>query len=971
MVDAQHMSTSTKILRAIEPIIYAKRWLTMGILLALTVFFAVVASTIKPDAGFDKSIPLEHPYMQVLKQYQADFGGANNVLVALIQKPGKGEIYNESFLASLKQATDEVFFLPGVDRSRVSSLFTPDVRYVEVVEGGFKGGNVIPAEYAPTQEMFGLVKGNTQKGGHVGRFTTKDQTGAMIFSELLEVDPVTGEKLDYAAVAEILEDKVRGRFMSPKKYLYKLNTDVCQTPDVVVAPQATADAPAPAKPVETCVKAGTQVWERFGQPSGLAALVDKGKPITYKFKPEGEDNELLFKIKKSQMTFETVDNPQYNPDVDVHILGFAKVVGDIIEELIPVVGFFLLTLVMTQLLLWAYLGSFKLALLPLICSITAVIWEFGLLKLFGKGLDPFAILVPFLILSISVSHGVQYCNAWVGEISQNGRNSFDASVETWRRLAIYGTMAIMTGVVGFALIGLIPIDIIREMALNACLGMFAIVITNKIMMPIWLTWIDVGDPVEFAKKQESRDAIFDPLWKLLSHMVLLRPAIIAILIAGLLLGWGLWKGKELQVGDSQAGVPELLPDSRYNKDTAAVTANFSIGTDVMKVIAETDPEACVKYAVMEQIDRFGWRMDNTEGVQSTISLPWAARQVNMAFSEAAPKFKVLPQNQFTMVQAITPIPTSSGLLNSNCSAMAIFIFTKDHKASTLERIVNEVGRFNTENDAEFYETNTDVNAEYCGTKADARREVGTARVSLQKYTEKLKKNNPGIGDEAINGDKGIQKGIADIDAAKEKLTALNKACPVHFALASAQVGVMAATNEEVHRLEKPILYIVYAGIIVCVFLSFFEWQSIVAIMLPLALVSWMAYAVMAVLGIGLKTATLPVVALAAGVGVDYGIYIYATFADALAAGYKRQAAYFKTLKLTGKAVAFTGLTLSLGVATWLWSGLQFQRDMGKLLVFMFTANMFGALLLLPAIASFILKPKELKPGEEPVFKPRH
>lgn len=947
MADAQKMSTSTKILRAIEPVIYAKRWLTMGILVALTVFFAIVASGIKPDAGYDKSIPLNHPYMQVLKQYQADFGGANNVLVALIQKEGKGEIYNEKFLTALKQATDEVFFLPGVDRSRVSSLFTPDVRYVEVVEGGFKGGNVIPAEYAPTPEMFALVKGNTQKGGHVGRFTTKDQTGAMIFSELLEVDPVTGQKLDYAAVAEILEDKVRGRFMSPKKYLYKLTVDLGP------------------------LKAGTQVWERFGQPTGLAAAVDRGRKIVYKYKPEGADDTQDIVVKMSQMSYETVDNPQYNPDIDVHILGFAKVVGDIIEELIPVVGFFLLTLVMTQLLLWAYLGSFKLALLPLVCSITAVVWEFGLLKLFGKGLDPFAILVPFLILSISVSHGVQYCNAWVGEISQNRRNSFDASVETWRRLAIYGTMAIITGVVGFALIGLIPIDIIREMSLNACLGMFAIVITNKIMMPIMLTWIDVGDPVVFARKQEQRDAIFDPLWKLLSNMVRLKPAITAILIAGILLGWGLWKGQELKVGDSQAGVPELLPDSRYNKDTAAVTANFSIGTDVMKVIAETDPEACVKYSVMEQIDRFGWRMDNTEGVQSTISLPWAAKQVNMAFSEAAPKFKVLPQNQFTMVQAITPIPTSSGLLNSNCSAMAVFIFTKDHKAQTLERIVDEVGRFNEEDAAEFYQTNTDVNPKYCEAKSDARRAVGNARVDLQKYTETLKKSHPGIGDAAMNADEGIKSRNSTIDDSKAKLTALDKSCPVHFALASAQVGVMAATNEEVHRLEKPILYIVYIGIIICVYLSFFEWQSIVAIMLPLALVSWMAYAVMAVFGIGMKTATLPVVALAAGVGVDYGIYIYATFADALAAGFQRQAAYFKTLKLTGKAVAFTGLTLSFGVTTWLFSGLQFQRDMGKLLVFMFIANMFGALLLLPAIASFILKPKELAPGEEPVFKPRH
>ena len=345
--------------------------------------------------------------------------------------------------------------------------------------------------------------------------------------------------------------------------------------------------------------------------------------------------------------------------------------------------------------------------------------------------------------------------------------------------------------------------------------------------------------------------------------------------------------------------------------------------------------------------------------------------MNLAFSEASPKYKVLPRNQYTMVQAITPIPTSSGLLSANCSAMAVMVFTRDHKASTLERIVHEVGVYNQENAAEFYEVHDDVNAEYCADKLNARRELGAAKVALQRQTEKLKKAHKGIGDEQLAENASIKELTAAIGAADEKHKSFDKVCPVNFALASGQVGVMAATNEEVHRLEKPILYIVYIGIAICVFLSFFEWQSIVAIMMPLALVSWMAYAVMAILGIGMKTATLPVVALAAGVGVDYGIYIYATFADALAAGYRYKEAYFKTLKMTGKAVAFTGLTLAFGVATWLWSGLQFQRDMGKLLMFMFIANMFGALLLLPAIATFLLKPKELAPGEVPVFKPRH
>jgi predicted RND superfamily exporter protein len=942
-----HQSVATKILRAIEPLIYAKRKLTMGILLAITAFLFFEMIQIRTDAGYDKSIPLEHPYMQVLKQYQADFGGANNVLVALIQKDGN--IYNEKFLAELKAATDEVFFIPGIDRSRVSSLFTPDVRYIEVVEGGFKGGNVIPAEYAPTQEMFDIVRGNVNKGGHVGRFTTKDQRGAMIYSELLEVDPVTGEKLDYARVAEILEDKIRGRFTSKIKYVYKLKADY-----------ATDDG-------KYKFKAGDVVEEGF---------VDLGWKLRFKTfltpkKADGEEKVDMIPIKSDLVTVSTEDNPQYNEAVDVHILGFAKVVGDVIDATLQVVVFFIITLIMTLILLWLYVGSFRLAILPLVCSITAVIWEFGLLRMMGYGLDPFAILVPFLILAVSVSHGVQYVNAWVGEISLNGRNSFDASLETWRRLAIYGTMAIMTDVAGFATIYLIPIDIIREMSINATLGMLAIIITNKIMMPIWLTWVDIGDVKVFAAKQETRDAIFDPLWHLLSNMVKPKIATITLVICAVLLGWALWKGKELQVGDSQAGVPELLPDSRYNKDTAAVQANFSIGTDVLKVIAETDPESCVKYDVMSQIDRFGWRMENTAGVQSTISLPWAAKQVNTAFSEASPKFKLLPRNQFTMVQAITPIPTSSGLLSPNCSAMAVFVFTRDHTAATLERIVEEVNRFNADNKAEFYETNTDVDAAYCDQKQAARRNIGTTKTALSKTVEKMKKRHKGITEDEINGDATVKELTAASDAAVEKWKTFDKVCPVNFAMASAQVGVMAATNEEVHRLEKLTLLYVYIAIVVCVYLSFFEWQSLVSIMLPLALVSWMAYAVMAVLGIGMKVATLPVVALAVGIGVDYGIYIYATMADALAGGFKYKDAYFKTLKMTGKAVVFTGITLGLGVATWLFSGLQFQRDMGALLVFMFTANMFGAILVIPGITAFLLKEKQLAPGEKPVFKPRH
>ncbi len=847
---------AARVLRAVEPLIFARRTAMLWLLLVVTALLAWQMALIRRDAGFDKSIPLEHSYMRVLKQYQADFGGANTVLIALVRR--EGEIYDGAFLAKLKAATDDVFFLDGIDRPRVSSLFTPDVRYIEVVEGGFQGGNVIPAEFAPQPEMLQRVRENVAKGGHIGRYTTRDQRGAMIFAELLETDPVTGQRVDYAQVAAALEA-------------------------------------------------------------------------------------LRVKYEDS--------------DVEVHILGFAKVVGDVIDATEQVVGFFVLTLALTLLLLWAYLGSFRLALLPLVCSATAVVWEFGLLRLAGFGLDPFAILVPFLILAVSVSHGVQYVNTWLTEICTHGRNAFDASLFTWRRLAVYGTFAILTDVAGFATIWLIPIDIIREMALNAVLGMAAIIVTNKVMMPILLTWVPVHDAQSLIARQQRRDAVLDGLWRRLSGLARPGPALATIAITLGLFGWSLWAGRGLQVGDSHAGVPELLPDSRYNRDTAAVVGQFAIGTDVLKIVAETDPQACIEHGVMDQIDRFAWHMQNVPGVQSTQSLPQIARQVNAGYSEGNPKFELLPRNQQMMVQAITPVPTTSGLLNPDCSAMAVLVFLRDHRAATLRESVDAVRAFDADNTRRWLATHAPGRGAYCEAKREARRALGDARTELARARERVRAADPALGEAGLAQQPAIARATQAVDAEARRLQEMGDPCPVAFALATGNVGVMAATNEEVQRLERRVLLYVYVAIVLCVLLSFFDLASLLSILLPLVVVSFLAYALMAVAGIGMKVATLPVVSLAVGIGVDYGIYLYATLAEAVRSGLPLREALYRTYRVTGQAVVFTGLALGLGVATWLWSGLQFQRDMGLLLVFTFVANLFGAILVLPAIASFLLRPR--------------
>ena len=769
----------SKIIRSMEKILFSNRPWVIGFFVIVTVFMFSSALKLKVDAGFSKLLPLQHEYMQTFTKHRQEFGGANRVLVALIAK--EGDMFTPEFFDALKQATDDVFFIEGVDRTRVTSIFTPNVRFTEVVEDGIAGGNVVPDDYENTPEGLARVKENIIKAGIVGRLVANDFSGALISAQLLEFNPNTGERLDYVDVAKQLED-IRQKYIS----------------------------------------------------SAVGV------------------------------------------DIDYHIIGFAKVIGDITDGAKRVVLFFFIAFFITALLVYIYSQSLKLTIIPLACSLVAVVWQLGILPLLGFGMDPMAILVPFLIFAIGVSHGVQMISSFRSEVFL-GNSSMDSARNSFRRLLVPGAIALASDTIGFITILLIDIEIIQEMAITASLGVAVIILTNLFLLPVLVSYVDLGE--NYRDKLVSRANQLLPLWKKLARVSERGPATIIIMISFVLLGFGLWKGADIRIGDLHRGVPELHGDSQYNIDTDVIADRFSIGVDLISVIVETIPEGCINYDVMDTIDRFEWTMRNVDGVQSVIGLPTVAKRINAGWNEGNIKWQVLPRNQSVLVQSVSYVPTSSGLLNSDCSVIPVLIFTKDHKAETISNIVANIKSF-------------------------------AARF--------------------------------DSDAIK-------------FKLATGNVGVMAATNEEVDAAQFPILFYVFSAIIVLCLVTFRSIAGTLCIVIPLALVSILAYALMTILEIGLKVNTLPVVALGVGVGVDYGIYIYSRLDSFMKEGKPLKEAYMMTLQITGAGVIFTGVTLAIGVVTWIFSPLKFQADMGILLTFMFLVNMLGAILLLPALANRFIK----------------
>lgn len=764
----------------LEKLIFHSRRAVLVLFALVTVFMGWQASQLRIDAGFAKLLPLEHEYMKTYMKYRDDFGGANRVVIAIVARDG--DIFTPQFFQVLREVTDDVFFIPGADRTRVLSLFTPNARFTEVVEDGITGGNIIPDDFEPTEAGFARVRANVLNSPYMGRLVANDFSSAVVVAELLEVNPGTGARLDYVDVAKQLE----------------------------------------------------AIRDKYSR---------RGVGVQF----------------------------------DYHIIGFAKVIGDMASGAARVVLFFLIAFLVTAILVYVYSQSIKLTLVVLSCSLIAVVWQLGLLVVLGFGIDPMSILVPFLVFAIGVSHGVQMVSAYGSEVFE-GHDSLTAARRTFRRLLVPGSVALITDVIGFITILLINIRMIREMAITASLGVAVILLTNLVLVPVLVSYTRFDEV--YKLKLQRRHRHMNPLWNMVARVSERRNSLIVLAVATVLFALGWWKAGQVQVGDLHRGVPELHGDSRYNIDTDVITGKFNIGVDVITTIVESVPQGCTDHAIMSRIDDFEWHMRNVPGVQSVMGIGGVARTINAGWNEGNMKWRVLPRNKSAMAQSVTYIDTSTGLLNSDCSVMPVYIYTADHKAATIQRVVGAVKAFQEQH--------------------------GSPRAS--------------------------------------------------FKLATGNVGVMAATNEAVSAAQFPILLWVFGSVIVLCLITFRSLRGTLCIVIPLALVSILAYALMALLEIGLKVSTLPVAALGVGVGVDYGIYIYARLREMQKAGMTFQDAYRETLNITGNGVLFTGVTLAIGVATWIFSPLKFQADMGILLTFMFLLNMVGAILLLPALA-FWLRPK--------------
>lgn len=567
----------------------------------------------------------------------------------------------------------------------------------------------------------------------------------------------------------------------------------------------------------------------------------------------------------------------------IRVIGFAKLVGDLVDGLIQVMMFFAVAVVSAFFIILLYTRCIRSTLLVILCSLVAVVWQLGIVAWLGYAIDPYSVLVPFLVFAIGVSHASQKMNGILQDIAR-GTHKLVAARFTFRRLFIAGVTALLSDAVGFAVLMLIDIPVIQELAITASIGVAVLIFATLLLMPVALSYVGVSPSA--AKRALVIDVRaadhrgFGKLWDFLDRFTTRRRATGAVTVAILLAGAGLVVSQQLQIGDLDSGAPELRADSRYNRDNAYITSHYALSSDLFAVMIKTPAEGCLNYQTLVLADRLAWELQQHPGVQTTVSLVNAVRQITAGSFEGNPKLNSIQRNQdmlnYAAQQASVNAPE---LFNTDCSLMPVIAFLKDHKAETLDGVVAIAEKFAQENSTEDRQ----------------------------------------------------------------------------FLLAAGSAGIEAATNIVVREANRTMLLYVYSAVILFCLIAFRSWRAVLVAVLPLMLTSILCEALMVLLGIGVKVATLPVIALGVGIGIDYALYLMSVQLHYQRLGLSLADAYKNAVAFTGRVVGLVGITLAAGVITWFWSPIKFQADMGILLTFMFLVNMLGALILVPSLSYFLLK----------------
>lgn len=574
--------------RLVRRVIHFRIWVVLACVL-ISLFFAFSLRDLTVETHLEDFLPQRHPFMRVQHRLIDAFGGLNQVSLAL--ETGKKDIFNREFLDKVVRLTEDLYYLEGVNISRINSIASRHVKHITADEEGFFVERLLRAAPDTAGQMAQLKERVLVNPDIYGKIVSKDLT-----STLIQVDFESGVKTTY-------------------------------------------------------------IFENL--------------------------NELQEKYQDQNTRLYLAGRPMLEGWLNFYLPRMFVILG--------------ISLLIIALFLYLTFRSKRGVILPLLDSSMATLWGLGAMQLFGLRIDPSTILVPFIILSLGISHSVHTLKRYYEEMKNPKAKSKHAIVSTMSHLLIPGAACVLTDGFGFLSLLMVPLATIRSMALASGLGILANFVTSFMFTPCLLSWMRRPKILEI-KREETHKWVDNFLAKLSVFSLNKKAGTIVVVIFLVISAVSVFGLEKIVIGDNTEGTSYLYPDSPYNQSEKFINSQFG-GINSYYIFVEAE-NSVLKVDKLELIDKFQeYLLKEVPEAGTSLSVANAVKALNMFMLDGKEKHYRLPEDddavkQYWFLYTLSAFPGDYDHLISRDRRLSNIKFDfRSHRSETIDLTVDKTENF--------------------------------------------------------------------------------------------------------------------------------------------------------------------------------------------------------------------------------------------------------------------------------------
>jgi len=577
---------------------------------------------------------------------------------------------------------------------------------------------------------------------------------------------------------------------------------------------------------------------------------------------------------------------------DIYIAGEPVVRGYSYRYLPAIITIFVLSCLIMVLVLYANLGAYTSWWVPVLTGSCSAVWGMGFVGLMGYGFDPLMLVVPFILTARDMSHAIGWQRRYYSVLNQL-EDRYEACVRTTNLMLLPGMVAIAADISGIVFISFSGIPVLDHIARAGVVWLGASLLMVFIFQPILMSYLPPPHHTwNFERNRELARRI-EPLVERIVEVPVTpgwpRKLLLSSSIGLLVLG--VVSALRIQVGYSHAGTPLYRPDAKVNTDAEAIGRKFPVdeGWILLTTPPYPDQQSVLAPKVLRLADHLRGYLLNDPAVKQVIS--FASTVIcpfNQMFHYGHPKFFGIPKN-----------PQQAGNL--------WYLFLGGTAPG----------------DMEHYISNTEAK-ESC------------IRVMLRDHTAPT----------LARVEREIGAFLASYAGGKPAYA------KVKVSYLAGLAGLYAAANDVLYRVTMVNIGLVLACVFIFCTALFGSWLAGFLFVFACVLANFTAFIYMYLCGVQLTIDSVPVISLAIGLGIDYGVSTVACMRAEVMAGHRLDDAVRLALKSAGESVLSTFCVMIGGILPWVFSPAQFHHHMGTLLTILLATNVLAGVWIVPAFISW-------------------